>query len=938
MNKVAQDILIHYGVGPNDNPPGRGSGRYPQGSGENPYQRSTKDFLERVDALQKEGFTYYDKTTGKTLTGQVAIARYFGMSSVQTLRNELSICKAEQRREQSAQAKALRDEGKSLQEIATIMGFKNDSSVRNLLSERNVGTGKVTEQTAKFLKKRVDSVGTIIIGEGVAETLGVSAGVMDKAVQMLERDGYKVYNRRVVQATNPDKRTTVQVLCPPGTEYKDIYKEGAIHLAQEDYVSHDGGLTFDARYSYPKSMDSKRLAINYAEDGGKDKDGVIEIRRGVKDLDLGNSHYAQVRILVDGTHYLKGMAVYSDDMPPGVDVVFNTNKHKGTPALGSDKKNSVLKLVGDDPKNPFGSLIKDGINDPDDPVDDKKGGQSYYLDDDGKKQLSLINKRAEEGDWEDWSDKLPSQFLSKQPESLVRKQLGLAIANTEAEYEEIKSLTNPTVKRLLLEKFADECDSAAVHLQAAALPSQKYHVILPMTTAKDTEVYAPRYKQGQTVALVRYPHAGTFEIPILKVNNNLEEGKRVITPSAPDAIGINAAVAQRLSGADFDGDTVMVIPCNDDNSTIRISSKPPLKDLEGFDPKEEYGNSPEGTYKRMSKGQTQTEMGKVSNLISDMNLLGATDEELARAVKYSMVVIDAEKHGLDWQKCKKDIRYNELAKEYQKPHLVNGEERGGAATIISRAKSPVNVPKTRGAAIIDPKTGKKSYKLANETYVDDKGKTVLRTQKSTQMDQTDNAFTLVSEARAPTEIAYAEYANHMKGLANEARKEMLATGRLEYSPSARKIFASEVDHLQAQLLLATQNKPRERMAQLMTDSLMKAVKADNPSMTQGEYKKLATRKLTEARLEVGAQRQPIKISEREWEAIQSGAVSDNLLMKILNHTDTDLIRQYATPRSNKEVSRGTVNRITAMKASGYTLDQIAQAVGLSVSTIRKYLD
>ena len=90
--------------------------------------------------------------------------------------------------------------------------------------------------------------------------------------------------------------------------------------------------------------------VRYADDVGSDgvkgieKDGVIELRRGVEDLDLNGNRYAQVRILVDGTHYLKGMAVYSDDMPDGVDVVFNTNKKKGTPALGP-KDNTVLKLI-----------------------------------------------------------------------------------------------------------------------------------------------------------------------------------------------------------------------------------------------------------------------------------------------------------------------------------------------------------------------------------------------------------------------------------------------------------------------------------------------------------------------------------------------------------------------------------------------------------------
>ena len=139
-------------------------------------------------------------------------------------------------------------------------------------------------------------------------------------------------------------------------------------------------------------MDSKRIKIRYAEEGGIDKDGLIEIRRGVDDLSLGESHYAQVRILVDDNKYMKGMAIYSDNIPDGYDIVFNTNKKLGTP------KEKVFKDITNDPDNPFGSLIK-------------PGGQSYYIDKDGKRQLSLINKRAEEGDWGEWVKIYPPSFF-----------------------------------------------------------------------------------------------------------------------------------------------------------------------------------------------------------------------------------------------------------------------------------------------------------------------------------------------------------------------------------------------------------------------------------------------------------------------------------------------------------------------------------------------
>ena len=209
-----------------------------------------------------------------------------------------------------------------------------------------------------------------------------------------------------------------------------------------------------------------------------------------------------------------------------------------------------------------------------------------------------------------------------------------------------------TLKKVLLKSFSDDCDAAAVHLQAAALPRQKYQVILPLTSIKDNEVYAPNYKDGETVALIRYPHGGTFEIPILTVNNKQAEGKRVLGNTPADAIGINSKVAGRLSGADFDGDTVMVIPCNSSKSKVRITSTAALKGLEGFDPKLDYGADSGDPVRVDSKGReyysmggkvfqrmnnTQTEMGKISNLITDMTLKGAPPDELARADRKSVV-------------------------------------------------------------------------------------------------------------------------------------------------------------------------------------------------------------------------------------------------------------------------------------------------------------
>ena len=925
--KPSMDELFHYGVK-------RRSGRYPWGSGDDPYQHSG-DFLSRVNELRKENFRFTDEN-GKVWTGDNAIAKSMGLTSTQ-FRTQLSLAKDERRQLDVATAKRLRDkEGLGATEIGRKMGLP-ESTVRSLLNEKSEARMNQAQFIAETIKKEINEKGMIDVGTGVERELGISREKLNQALYLLELEGYPIYGGGVPQVTNPGKQTNLKVICPPGTEHKEIFNYENVHSLKE-YITRDGGETLEKKFHYPESMDVNRMKVRYAEEGGIEKDGVVEIRRGVDDLSLGNSHYAQVRIMVNGTHYIKGMAVYSDDLPDGVDVIFNTNKKQGTPVLG-DKKNSVLKLIKDDPDNPFGSLIKDA----------EQGGQYWYDPATGKKakasdanaKLGLINKRADEGDWGEWADKLPSQFLGKQNISLIKKQLGIAIDDKQLEYDEICSLTNPTVKKVLLKSFADDCDAAAVHLKAAALPRQKYQVILPIPTMKDNEVYAPNYEDGETVALVRYPHGGTFEIPLLKVNNKHKDARKVLGSTPADAIGINAKVAERLSGADFDGDTVMVIPCNSEKSKIRITSTRPLKGLENFDPKAEY---PERDGMKYMKN-TQTEMGKISNLITDMTLKGATPDELARAVRHSMVVIDAEKHKLDYKKSEQENGISALKKKYQ-PH-DDEDGYGGAATLLSRAKSETSVTKRRGSPEIDPETGKQTWKEVEDPYYTvtktnrKTGEvttiTKKKTQPSTKMAETDDAYTLVSDMDNPKERAYADYANTMKSLANQARKTMVNTGKIEYSAAAKETYIDEVKSLDAKLNVSLKNAPRERQAQTMANAVVTAKKQENPDMTKAEIKKTSQQALNSARAAVGAKRTLVTITDREWEAIQAGAISENKLMQILNNADIDSVRQKATPRATSTLSTAKINKIANMKAQGYTTAQIAQSLGVSTSTVSKYI-
>ena len=994
--------LMHYGTPqlyPGDP---HGSGRYREGSGDNPNQHGSNDFLTRVNDFKKQGMS------------EKEIADALGISTGQ-LRIKKSIAMKEQRAQLVAKAKQLKKQGLSNVKIAEEMGLRGESTVRSLLNADSEARMTLAEKTANNLSKLVDERGMIDVGVGTERQLGISKEKMNTALDILQDEGYMVYAGRVPQVTNPGKWTTIKVLCPPGTEHREIYEYDKIHSI-EDLTSRDGGDTLEPSFRYPASMSSSRLAIRYAEDGGADRDGQVEIRRGVKDLYLGEGvNYAQVRILVDGTHYIKGMGIYSDDLPDGVDVLFNSNKKfadKGPDKLAYLK--SIKDNIAKDPDNPFGSAIKENK------------GQYYYDDPNGeftdpitghKQSLGLINKRAEEGDWNSWADKVPSQFLSKQPQKLIDRQLKESLNEKKAEYEEIMSLTNPTIKRELLESFADDCDSSSVHLKAAAFPGQKYQVILPLTTIKDTEVYAPNYKDGTQVALIRYPHGGTFEIPIVTVNNRNEEGIKNMGTTPKDAVGINSHVANRLSGADFDGDTVMVIPISD---KIRIKSTAQLEALKDFDTKQSYQYDKdwvdETGFHHYSRGgkefkvmnNTQTEMGIISNLITDMTLGGATTDELARAVKHSMVVIDAEKHKLDYKQSELDNGIAALHKKYQGHIDPDGKYREGAATLISRAKSEILVPERKDGAFFtkdtkekvildpetklytkestgevvplnkvkimytDPNTGEKAYRNTNRMYTkveykDAQGKkqtasvitkdgkqyykgedglykeltnektiTTLATQKSTKMAETKDAYTLSRGSLA--EEAYAEYANSLKSLANTARLEALAIKDIPYSASAKKTYAEEVASLDAKLKEALINAPRERQAQLIANSIVKA-KLDNATteLTKDQEKKIRQQALSKARKQVGAKRSEIKVTEKEWQAIQAGAISPSKLKQILDNADTSVIKQFAMPRSTTTLSTAKVSRLKNMANRGYTTNEIAQALGISTSTVIKYM-
>lgn len=920
MNPIEKDLRSYFGITSESNilehyGTKRHSGRYPWGSGDNPYQHSG-DFLSRVEELKKKGLS--EKEILETINDSLPDEYKMGLTEFRTARQKAG---HDRKALEYDQIRALKDDGLGWKEIGDKLGM-SESSVR---SKYNNAIGKKASQAEKIaatLKEEVDKKGMIDISEGANQVLGVSEGKLDEAAYILEAEyGYQRYGVGIRQPTNVRQQTNITVLAKPEFDQKYAYQHQDQIDSLGDYHSDDGGETF-TKLQRPSSLDSSRVAIRYGDEGGLDKDGVIEIRRGVPDLDLGKSHYAQVRILVDGDHYLKGMAVYSDDLPDGVDVMFNTNKPSGTPKM------EVLKEAKADPDNPFGAAIK-------------ANGQSMYIGDDGKEHLSPINKLKEEGDWDTMSRNVSSQFLSKQPKKLIENQLNLTVADYKAQYDEIMRYDNPTVKKKLLNDFADTVEGTSMTLKASAFPGQSTKVILPINKIKETEAYCPTYENGTRLALIRYPHAGTFEIPIVTVNNKNVSGKRNLG-AIQDAIGINAKVAERLSGADFDGDTVMAIPVTD---KVNIKSTRALKALEGFDPKTAYA-VPEGNpnnVRLMKKEEKQREMGVISNLITDMTLRGADEDELARAVKHSMVVIDAEKHKLDYKRSERENGIPELKQKWQiRVDEEGATHYGGASTLLSRRKQTVRVPERRGSVRVDKETGEYIYKESGRTFTDPKtGKERKAEDTVSLISETKDARTLSSGTIQ--ENLYADFSNKLKAMANQARKEAVNMKGIQHNPEAAKTYAPEVASLKEKYNNMVANKPKERKAMLIANANIKAKIQEqglDPTIDKKEIKKISSVEMQRARDSVGASGRKSKITftDREWEAVQAGAISDNMLTKFLNSSDSDEIVKRAMPKNVAVMTSAKMSKANAMLRSGYSYAEIAKACGVPESTVYSALN
>ena len=886
MNIDEEAYLAHYGIL-------RKSGRYPWGSGGNVSGSGPRTFLETVAHLRKSGMS------------EKQIAEGMGMTTTQ-LRAAKSIENAKQKQSQIGEAQRLQNKGYSNVAIGKRMGL-NESSVRALLSPGQKDKADVIQSTAAMLREQVASKRMLDVGAGVERYLGVSKEKLGTAVAVLTAEGYKVHYVKIEQL-GTGKMTTHKVLAEPGMTYSEVFRnKGNIGTITES--SDTGGRSW-AAIQPPLSVSSKRIQVRYAGDGGAAADGMIYVRPGVPDVSLGNARYAQVRVKVDGTHYLKGMAVYRDDLPAGVDLVFNTNKHDTGKKTDAMKSLKTDKASGNEADNPFGSTVRQ--------ITDPKTG----------KVTSSMNKVNEEGNWDTWSRSLSSQFLSKQSPKLAQSQLSMVQDRKRRELDEIKGLTNPAVKKKLLDEFADSADSASVHLKAASLPRQSNHVILPISSLKENEIFAPTFNNGERVVLIRHPHGGVFEIPELTVNNRNPEARKLIGSSSLDAVGINHKVAQKLSGADFDGDTVIVIP----NNSGKVKTAPALDGLKGFDPQASYPKHP--GMKVMTPRTKQFEMGDISNLITDMTIRGASTTELARAVRHSMVVIDAEKHELNYKQSALDNGISQLKAKYQ------GTKDAGASTLISKASSRLDVAarKPRPAAQggpVDKATGKKVFVPTGESFTNKQGKLVIKTERSTKLGETHDANTLLSkDGGVLIERIYADHSNALKAMANEARLASAHTKPVAYSPSAKTTYAKEVASLNHKLDVALRNAPRERHAQVLANAQVSLKRQADPNMDPADLKRIKSQALTEARIRTEAHKDRIVITDSEWAAIQAGAISNHKLTEILRNADPNQVKQLATPKADVLMTPAKKQRAASMLASGYTQAEVAAHLGVSLTTLK----
>lgn len=207
------------------------------------------------------------------------------------------------------------------------------------------------------------------------------------------------------------------------------------------------------------------------------------------------------------------------------------------------------------------------------------------------------------------------------------------------------------------------------------------------------------------------------------------------------------------------------------------------------------------------------------------------------------------------------------------------------------------------------------------------------------MKEHEDARELISDRNTKIEQVYAEYANTCKELANKARYEMVHTENLKYDREAAKLYSNEVNSLKSKLNTALKNAPRERQAQIIANaevqSKIAAAKSIGDEPTKSEIRKWTAKAIEPAREKVGAKKNRVTFTDKEWEAIQKGAIPHTQLVKLLSNADEKDYKARATPKERKAMTTAKISKAKSLARAGYTLDEIADYLGVSASTVGK---
>jgi len=194
--------LAHYGTP-------RHSGRYPWGSGEDPYQSATS-FMAAYTELKKQNLT------------EAAIAKGLGFDSTSDLRARISISSNDIRADKTRTLQKLLDKGMSMSEATRQMGIP-ESSGRALMDPILQERSRRLRVTADILKKNVDEHGFVDVGKGTENHMGISDTQLKTAIAILKTEGYKMHYDQVAQA-GTGLNTSFKVLTKDDVEWKEVHK------------------------------------------------------------------------------------------------------------------------------------------------------------------------------------------------------------------------------------------------------------------------------------------------------------------------------------------------------------------------------------------------------------------------------------------------------------------------------------------------------------------------------------------------------------------------------------------------------------------------------------------------------------------------------------------------------------------------------------------